>query len=56
MPEQLRFSSFTLEKVQVSPGTPMELKARQLLNQIREYFHLHNKLVVGGLQLIENEY
>ena len=49
MPEQLRFSSFTLEKIQVSPGTTIDLKARQLLNQIREFFHLHNKLVIGGL-------
>ena len=40
----------------MSPGTQIELKARQLLNQIREFFHLHNKLIVGGLQLIENEY
>ena len=49
MPEQLRFSSFTLERVQVAPGTSIELKARQLLNQIREYFHLRHKLIVGGL-------
>ena len=49
MPELLKAANFSLEKVQVTPGTSIDLKARQLLNQIRELFHVQNKVVLGGL-------
>ena len=28
----------------------VELKARQILNTVRELFHLHHKLVIGAYQ------
>ena len=38
-PEAIRHSSFSLEKILVSRGGSLEFKARQLLNQIREFYH-----------------
>lgn len=55
-PEAIRYSSFSLEKIQVSRAGSLEFKARQLLNQIREFYHQHNMLIIGALQESEGEY
>lgn len=48
-PEKLKTSNFGVLKISVSPGVGIEVKSRQILNQIRDLYHLKGQLALGAV-------